>query len=76
MTKEQIEAVLERVQSWPRARQEDAVSLLLAMEEQDTTPFILSEEDEADIEAALEDIEQGRFASEEEVEAIFSQYRR
>lgn len=76
MTKEQIEAVLDRVQSWPIARQEDAVSLLLSMEAQETTPFILSEEDEADIEAALEDVEQGRFASEEEIEAVFSQYRR
>ena len=31
MTKDQIYAVLDRVHSWPKARQEDAARLLLAM---------------------------------------------
>ena len=46
------------------------------MDEQDSTPFILSEEDEADIEKALKDVDQGRFASEAEVEVILSEYKR
>jgi hypothetical protein len=53
MTKDQIDAVLDRVHSWPKSRQEDAVRLLLAMEAQDVTPYILSDEERADLEAAL-----------------------
>ena len=35
MTRDQIEAVLERVRTWPLARQEDAARTILMMEEQD-----------------------------------------
>jgi hypothetical protein len=73
MTKEQIESVLDRVRSWPTSRQEDAAAVLLAMEAEALGPYRLSEEERADIEAALleDDV-----ASETEVAEVFNRYRR
>jgi hypothetical protein len=75
MTKDQIDAVLERVHSWPRARQEDAARLLLAMEAQTAEPYVLDDEERADLEAALEEATQGEFATDAEVEAVFAPHR-
>ncbi|HEY4722650.1 MAG TPA: hypothetical protein VII92_12430 [Anaerolineae bacterium] len=76
MTKEQIDSVLNRVRSWPATRQEDAALLLLAMEAQDSTPYQLSDDEYADIEAALEELARGEVASDEDVAAVFNRYRR
>ena len=75
MTQDEIQAVLERVRSWPKERQEDAARILLAMEEE-TEPYTLDEEDLADIDAAEEEIRRGDPpASDEEVRAVFDRYR-
>ncbi|MEA2905031.1 MAG: hypothetical protein QOI12_2418 [Alphaproteobacteria bacterium] len=76
MTKEQIDNVLERVRTWPPARQEDAAQLLLAMEAQALGPHRLTDEERADIEEALEEIARGEVATDEEVKAVFDRYRR
>jgi predicted transcriptional regulator len=76
MTKEQIEAVFDRVRTWPLERQEDAAEMLLMMEEQGVAPYQLSEEERVEIEAALAEADRGEFATDEEVEAVFNRYRR
>jgi predicted transcriptional regulator len=76
MTKDQIDAVLDRVRTWPPERQEDAVRVLLRMEEAGTEVYPLSEEELADIEEGLREIERGEVATEEEVAALFSRIRR
>jgi predicted transcriptional regulator len=76
MTKEQIEAVFDRVRTWPVERQEDAAEMLLMMEEQGVAPYELSEEERVEIEAALAEADRGEFATDEEVEAVFNRYRR
>ena len=75
MTKDQIDAVLDRVHAWPKPRQEDAVRILLAMEAQAATPYILSAEERSDLGVALDEVERGELATEAEVEAIFARYR-
>ncbi len=75
MTKDQINAVLERVQSWPPERQEDAVRLLLAMEAEGTKPYVLSPDEEADLRQALEEVARGELASDAEVETFFARHR-
>jgi hypothetical protein len=72
MTKEQIDAILDRVHAWPRSRQEDAARLLLAMEAQDGSTYELSDEERADLEAALEEAAQGEIATDAEVAAVFA----
>ena len=75
MTKEQIEAIFERVRTWPLKRQQDAAEMLLRMEEQDTDVYELSDEEEAEIKLALEEAERGEFATDEEMKALFDRYR-
>jgi predicted transcriptional regulator len=68
--------VLDRVKTWPPERQEDAARVLLRMEEAGTELYPLSEEELADIEEGLREIERGEVATEEEVAALFSRIRR
>ena len=75
MTKDQIGAVLDRVHSWPKERQEDAAQVLLAMEAEGTGQYPLSPEERADLEAALAEVVRGEVASDQEVEAVFARHR-
>jgi len=71
-----LEDVLERVETWPKERQEDAAWLLMAMEAQGTSPYRLTEEQREQVRAALKEVERGEVASDEEVAAVFDRYRR
>jgi hypothetical protein len=75
MTRDQIDAILERVRTWPPERQEDAANVLLAMEAEGTAPYELSEEERIDIEEGLREVERGEIASDEEVQAFFARFR-
>jgi hypothetical protein len=73
MTRDQVKAVLERVLTWPRERQEQLAEIALEMEAElgdhvyDATPEELQAVDEAD---------RSGVASEEEVKAAFRTFRR
>lgn len=75
MTRDQIDAILERVRTWPPERQEDAANILLAMEAEGTAPYELSEEERLDLEEGLREVERGEIASDEEVHAFFARFR-
>jgi predicted transcriptional regulator len=75
MTKTEIEAVLERVRTWPAERQEDAVRVLLEMEAQGTEVDKLSDDERAAIEESMEQARRAEFATDEEVAALFNRYR-
>jgi hypothetical protein len=49
MTKERVKAVLDRVLTWPPERQEDAVEILKAVEEQDASDLRLNDEQLANV---------------------------
>jgi predicted transcriptional regulator len=76
MTKTEIDAVLDRVKTWPPERQEDAVRVLLELEAASSEVYQLSDEELADIEEGLREIERGEVASDAEVAALFSRLRR
>ncbi len=46
---EQIEAILERVRRWAPERQREAAEMLLLIEEQDQSPFQLTDEQLAEV---------------------------
>lgn len=75
MTQQEIDAVLDRVRTWPEERQEDAVALLLTMEEQGAGLYVLDEEDERALDEAEAAADRGEFATKEEVDDIFSRFR-
>jgi hypothetical protein len=49
MTRDQVKAALDRVLTWPQERQEDAVEILQAIEEQDASGLRLSDEQLAEV---------------------------
>ena len=74
MTKEQIEAIFDRVRTWPAERLDDVAAVLLAMEEANEDDE-LTDEDWADLEEGLAEADRGEFATDEEVKAVFDRYR-
>lgn len=66
------EAILSRIADWP----DDALNALFEamdkIEEAHGLVYVLSDEERAAIEEGLADIEAGRIATEEEVEAFFA----
>jgi len=75
MNKAQIDSILDRVRTWPEERQEDAARILLAMEGEEGGAYRLSDEERAEVRAALAEIERGEVASEEEVATLFNRRR-
>ena len=75
MTKEQLEAIFDRVRTWPAEKQQEAAEVLLWLEKSDEV-YELSEEELAGIRRGLDDVENGRFATEEQVAALFAKARR
>jgi hypothetical protein len=71
MTRDQITAVFDRVKSWPQERQEEAAEFLLALEGNNDQPFPLTDDERADLEAAVEEMDRGEVASAAEVAAVF-----
>jgi len=50
MTTKALKEIIDRVQRWPEARQEDAARVLREMEEQDTGAYRLTDEQVAEVE--------------------------
>ena len=74
MTKDQLKAVLDRVLSWPQRRQEDAARVLTEMEEQDASPYHLTDEQVAEVNRRLDD-PNPKFLTLEEVRQRFMRRR-
>jgi hypothetical protein len=71
MTKDQLDAVLDRIHSRPQERQEDAVRLLLALEAQDGAVYQLTPDEREDLDAALDEVARGDIAPDADVAALF-----
>ena len=76
MTKDQIDAVLDRVRTWPPERQEDAARVLLQMEAAGTEVYVLSDDQRVAIEEGMAQARRGELATDEEVAAVFDRHRR
>ncbi len=77
MTKEQVREILDRVLTWPPKRQEDAVQVLAAMEQQDASPYRLTDEQAEEVERRRADFAAGkeRYATDEEMAALWKKCR-
>ena len=73
MTKDQVKEILDRVLTWPPKRQEDAVRVLSKMEEQDVSPFRLTDEQVEEVNRRRADFALGkeRYATDEEMAALW-----
>lgn len=71
MTKS-LKQLIERLETWPEDRQEDAARVLLAMEEQSASPYQLTDDQVAEVTRRLAD-PAPKFLTLEEVRARFAQ---
>jgi hypothetical protein len=76
MTRDQIKEMLDRVLTWPPEAQEEVVASLATIEEQVAALRTLSPDDRDALARSAEDIRLGRYATEEQVKAVFDRYRR
>lgn len=76
MTASDLKSLLERVQSWPEAAQDELVSVAMEIEtELEARDYVASQEDLRIIDAAMASIDAGDLASEAEVKAVFAKFR-
>jgi predicted transcriptional regulator len=76
MRSKELTAILERAETWPEAAQRQLVEIALEIEQDLTGTYRASPEERAGIERGLADAREGRFATDEEVEAALSKFRR
>ncbi len=71
MTTDQVKEVIERVLTWPRERQEDAVQMLLALEDREGELYHPDDDEWAAIEDGLAQARRREAVSANEVAALF-----
>ncbi|MGC1357348.1 MAG: hypothetical protein WA851_16465 [Xanthobacteraceae bacterium] len=76
MKTKQLAEILERVESWPAHAQDKLAEIAREIEEDLNGDYEPSEAELAGIDRGLRDADQGRFATEAEVEAAFAKFRR
>ena len=76
MKKDDVNAVLSRVLTWPAEAQQEAVASLRAIEDEWVGSLELSSEDREALERSADDVRHGRFADDDEVREVFGRYRR
>ena len=68
--------LLERVESWPAEDQEELADVAREIESRRTGVYRLSDEERIGVRAGLDDVRQGKFATEEEIEEFYQLHRR
>ena len=75
MTREQIATILERVAGLPEEAHAELIESLAQIEAKYAGVYKLTEEERAALDRSFEDVQHGRFASSEKIEAILARYR-
>jgi len=76
MTAKVLKEVMQRVETWPEEAQEQLAELALEIDaELARDVYQASQEELRAIDEALDEIDQGEVASEEEVAAVFAKFR-
>ena len=76
MKTKELTAILERVETWPEAAQRQLAEIALEIERDLTGMYRATPEERAGIERGLADVREGRFATDEQVEAALERFRR
>ncbi len=70
-----LETLRERIDARPEEAKEELIRSVIEIEAKDVGLHHLSEEERAAVRRGLEEMRQGRFATDEEVAAVFNRYR-
>ncbi|WP_166302175.1 MULTISPECIES: hypothetical protein [unclassified Bradyrhizobium] len=77
MTAAELKNLLDRVQSWPESAQDELVSIANQIEiELQAQDYVATRDELRVIDAAMESIDAGECATDEEVAAAFAKFRR
>ena len=74
MTKEQINAVLEGVRSWPQEDQEELVEIAREIEARRTGVYVMTDAERAAVREGLAQADRGEFVPDEEMEAFWKRH--
>jgi len=70
-----LETLIERVSALPEEAQEELLDYIAIIEARHAGVYELTDDERAAVRRGLEEMRQGKFATDEEVEAVFSRYR-
>jgi hypothetical protein len=70
-----VETLLERIADWPEEAQAELVQSIVDIETKHLGVYKLDPDERAAIERGLEEMRQSKFASDEQVAAVFNHYR-
>ena len=71
-----LKSIFERVEAWPQPAQDEFTQIALEIEAELSGTYDATPEELEAIDRGLRDAAEGRFATEEQVEAVFAKYRR
>jgi predicted transcriptional regulator len=71
MTRDQIDAVLESVRSWPEEDQEELVEVAREIEARRKGVYVMNNEERAAVREGLDQARRGEFVSDEEMDAFW-----
>jgi predicted transcriptional regulator len=74
MTKEQINAVLESVRSWPEQDQEELVEFAREIEARRSGVYVMSDDERAAVQEGLDQARRGEFVPDDEMDAVWKKY--
>jgi predicted transcriptional regulator len=74
MTKDQINAVLENVRSWPQQDQEELVEIAREIEARRTGIYFMNDEERAAVREGLDQARRGEFVPDDEMDALWKKY--
>ena len=72
---ELAEEILDRVDAWPKEVQAELLLSMIQIEQKHVGIYRLSDEERAAVRRGLEEMRQGKFASEERITEIFRRYK-
>jgi predicted transcriptional regulator len=70
-----LKDILERAEAWPPQAQDMLMQVAIDIEAQLSGTYDATPEELAGIDRGLRDLAEGRYATEEELEALFAKYR-
>jgi predicted transcriptional regulator len=74
VTKEDINAVLEGVRSWPQEDQEELAELAREIEARRTGVYVMNDEERAAVRIGMEQAQRGEFVPDDEMAAFWKRY--
>jgi predicted transcriptional regulator len=69
------ETILERIENWPDEARAELLQTIVEIEAKHVGHYRLSDDERAAVRRGLEEMRQGKFASEKRIEEIFNRYR-